>query len=150
MESCIATFTTNTTTSWRRQHYSILLTVRFESMIVKKYFYVTSRAQLQEWLHKSKTYAWYLLLAEQWHEIWNGTKHGYTYKLYLQPKNLKLTRPKSNGRNGGWKWTRSPVNAVNSHNNAKSQSNVPFYITTVTYKQQKSFNVVNIKCRFYQ
>ena len=30
------------------------------------------------------------------------------------------------------------------------QSNVPIYITTVTYKQQKLSNVVNLKYKIYQ
>ena len=34
--------------------------------------------------------------------------------------------------------------------NVKLQSNVLFYITTVTYKQQKLSNVVDIECQIYQ
>ena len=34
--------------------------------------------------------------------------------------------------------------------NVNLQSNVPIYITTVTYKQQKLSNVVNLKCKVYQ
>ncbi len=94
------------------QHF---LKVRCESMIVK-FFYVTSQIQLQKWIHKSKTFAWYKLLVKQQHEIWNGTKHSYTYKLCVQMKILKLTRSKSNGRSGGKTCTHSPVNIVNSYN----------------------------------
>ena len=34
--------------------------------------------------------------------------------------------------------------------NVNLQSNVPIYITTVTYKQQKLSNVVNINCKIHQ
>ena len=123
------------------QHF---LKVRCESMIVKK-IYVTSRIQLQKWIHKSKTFAWYKLLVKQQHEIWNGTKHSYTYKLYVQMKILKLTRSESNGRSGTHRLTLW-IHTIN----VNLQSNVPIDITTVTYKQQKLSNVVNLKCKIYQ
>ena len=114
----------------------------------EKNVYVTS--QIQEWVHESKTNAWYILLVTQWHEIWHGTKHGYKYKLNLQLKILKLARPKSNGRKAVKHALICRLTPWNHTIYVKLQSNVLFYITTVTYKQQKLSNVVDSKCQIYQ
>jgi hypothetical protein len=42
------------------------------------------------------------------------------------------------------------LTSLNHTINVKLQSNVPIYITTVTYKQQTLSNVVNLKCKIYQ
>ena len=85
-------------------------------MIVKNNFYVPSRMQLQKRKHNRKKYAWHILVLKQQQAIWNGTKHGYTYKIYIQLEISKLPSSKANGRNGGNVRKHSPVNIVNAYN----------------------------------
>ena len=111
---------------------------------------VTSQTQLQECLHEGQMLMWYLLVVEQYHEIWRSKKHGYKHKLSVHLKLSSWQDPNQMAEMAVDQeliitlmlWIHSIIVLL--------QCKVLCKTTTVIYMQQKLSNVVNIKCKTYQ